>query len=78
MKLVIIFLWCILTFSTAAIAYPQEQLRECILSVKQNPVMLGAPEISIENFCKCTLKYIFDEGKPDLESANQCGSKYFR
>ena len=41
MKLLAIFLFFILTFSSKVIAYPQDQLKECILSSKQNPIILG-------------------------------------
>ena len=63
MRLIAVFLLVIFASSPVAIAYPQEQLKECILGSKQNPVILGVPEISIENFCDCALKLIVDEGR---------------
>ena len=77
MRIVIIVLLLSLTFSSKAIAYPQNQLKECTLSAKSNPNILGAPELSIENFCDCALRLIVDEGKEPKESANLCASKHF-
>ncbi len=70
----------LLAFPQVIFAYPQDQLKECILRVKSNPNILGAPETSILNFCDCTLKLIVDEGK-DLQevqsSINYCAAKNF-
>ncbi len=64
----------------AAIAYPQDDLTECILSAKSNPNILGVPENSIEKFCDCALTLILDE-ELDLDEAqssiNKCASKHF-
>ncbi len=68
----------VLNFTPMAMAYPQEQLEECILSAKANPSILGTPEDKIENFCDCALKAILDEGKEADSSANKCVRKYFR
>ena len=73
--------FCILAifaFASTAFAYPQEKLKECILNSKQSPVILGAPEHSIKNFCNCSLKLIIDEGKDDKTSVNTCLSKHFK
>lgn len=58
--------------------YPQDQLRQCVLGSKQNPILLGVPESSIENYCDCVLNLIIDEKKEARESANKCGLKYFK
>ncbi len=60
------------------IAYPEDQLKQCILGAKRNPVVLGVPSQSIENWCDCVLELIIDEGKEDILSANQCGKKFFK
>ncbi len=77
MKLLIIFFLVVLAFSSEAISYPQDQLKECILGSKQNPVILGVPEESIKNFCICSLELIVDQGKEVHDSANKCASKNF-
>ena len=73
-----IFIFTLFTFSPIAVAYPQESLKECILGSKQNPIIIGVPEESIKNYCDCALKLIVDEKKEVIESANHCGSIYFR
>ena len=77
MRLLVILAMIIFTFSTKVIAYPQTQLKDCVLSAKQNPVILGVPEKSIEDFCDCALKLIVDEGKEGKPSANKCASEAF-
>ena len=69
---------CLFSFSPIAFGYPQDQLNECILGSKQNPIILGVPEESLKGYCDCALKLIFDEGKGAKDSANKCGSKYFK
>ena len=59
-------------------AYPQEQLNQCILSTKQSPIILGVPQHSIESYCDCALKLIVDEQQEMRKSANQCASQYFK
>ena len=56
-------------------AYPQDQYKECMLSVKSNPVVVGIPEVSIESFCDCALTAIIDEGNRDEKSAKQCAKE---
>ena len=55
----------LLAFSPAALAYPQDQLKECILGAKSSPTVLGVPQVSIENWCDCVLELTIDEGKED-------------
>ena len=79
MRLLAEFLLMIFLLSpSSAIAYPQDQLKECMLGAKSSPTVLGVPEASIENWCDCVLGLIIDEGKEDIPSANECGKKYFR
>ena len=56
-------------------AYPQVQYKECMLSVKSNPVVVGIPAVSIESFCDCALKAIIDEGNKDENSAKKCAKE---
>ena len=65
-------------FIPKAFAYPNQQLKECILGSKQNPLLLGVPESSIEGFCDCVLISIVDQKNDDRSSANECGSKFFK
>ena len=78
MRFLAFCLMAIFTFTPIALAYPQAKLKECILSSKQSPIILGAPENSIRNFCDCALKLIVDEGKDDKSSVNICSSNYFK
>ena len=69
-------LWLIIViFASTARAYPEDQLEACILGSKQNPVILGTPQKSIEEFCHCSLKSIFDENKEVKSAINECGLK---
>ena len=77
MKLLIIVLLIFFTFTSKAISYPQEKLKECILGSKQNPIILGVPEETIKRFCNCSLELIVDQGKDMRFSANQCATKHF-
>ena len=56
-------------------AYPQDQYKECMLSVKSNPVVVGIPDVSIESFCDCALRAIIDDGNKDENSAKQCAKE---
>ena len=78
MKIFLIIFLLICTISSEAVAYPNTQLKECILSSKQNPIILGTPEDNISGFCDCSLQLIIDEGKGIESSANECAAKYFK
>ncbi len=78
MRGLIVFVLITFLLAPLVMAYPQEQLKECMLGAKRSPVVLGVPDVSIENWCDCTLTLIVDEGKEDLPSANFCGKKYFK
>ena len=69
-------LWLIMMiFATSISAYPKDQLNECILGSKRNPIILGTPQESIEDFCDCSLTSIIDEHKDARLSINQCALK---
>ena len=75
----LLILFCIyFALAPAAIAYPQDQFEDCVLSAKSNPVMEGVPESSIESFCDCALKQIIDKGKNEQNSANKCAKQSFK
>ena len=78
MKILAAFLLILLLVSSPAIAYPQDQLKECMLGAKRSPTLLGVPEVSIEKWCDCALRLTLDEEKEDIPSANECGKKYFK
>ena len=78
MRVLAILLFILISISPIANAYPEDQLKECIMGSKQNPIILGVPEDSIRNYCNCALELIVDEGQGVKESANQCGSRYFK
>ncbi len=63
------------TFSAKAIAYPREQLQECITAAKSNSAIVDIPEMDISDFCDCALKAIVDEGKDESSSANDCARR---
>ncbi len=67
-----------LALTPMAYAYPDNQLKECLLGAKSNPSILGAPETSIEGFCDCALTEIIDLGNDPDSSARRCVKKFFR
>ena len=69
--LLLIFIF-IFSFSSHVLAYPQDQLDQCILAAKSNPVVIDFSEESLTSFCDCALKAIVDEGKNTKRSASQC------
>tara|TARA_B100000131_G_C17682976_1_gene437341 strand:- start:135 stop:389 length:255 start_codon:yes stop_codon:yes gene_type:complete len=67
----------VIIFTPAARAYEQDQLAECILSAKENELIKGVPEGSIEKYCDCALDLIFDQRKDIRESGYKCAEKSF-
>lgn len=59
-------------------AYPEEQLQECILGSKQNPIILGIPDQQLSDYCDCTLTLIVDEDENIYRASSQCGKKFFK
>ena len=78
MKGLLITILILLLFSPRLFAFSDDQLDECILGVKQAPILVGAPKGQIEEWCKCTLKLIEDDGLNDMKSASFCGHKIFK
>ena len=78
MRLLVVFLLALFTFVPMSIAYPQDQLEECMLSAKKNPAIQDVDGSSIESFCDCSLNLIMDQGERAKTAANQCAEKVFR
>ena len=78
MRLLAVFLLIILCFSSKAIAYPQDQLMDCVSSAKENPSLEGVSITSIENYCDCALELIVDGAKSPRDSGYECALKHFR
>ncbi len=77
-RLIIVTITALMFFSVPlpkAIAYPQDQFSECVLSAKANPVLVGVQEAFIEGFCDCALTAILDEEKNDKTSVSQCAKR---
>lgn len=77
MRLLVCVFIAAFAFASMAIAYPKDQLKECILGAKRSPLLVGVPALEVERWCDCTLELILDEGKADKLSASYCGHKYF-
>ena len=60
------------------IAYPQDQLKECVITTKQNPAIKGVSDDSIEAFCDCSLKLIIDEEIRAQKAGNECAQIAFK
>ena len=77
MRFLIALSLVLLSLALKTYAYPHEQLKECILSTKQSPIILGAPESSIESYCDCALIAIVDDEKDARSSIDLCASANF-
>ena len=77
MRTLLICLLFLFSFASLAFSYPEDQFKECLLGVKQNPVILGVPEKSIEKFCDCALTSIVDEGNDEKTSGVKCTAESF-
>ena len=77
MRFFILFCVCILAFSSIAIAYPQDQLKDCISTSLKNPAIDGVSQDSVEKYCDCALKLIVDEGGKLRDSGYECALKSF-
>ena len=78
MKFFTFWMLIIFALSSNTILYSQSEFKECILGVRQSPILLGVPEKSIEKFCDCALSS--NPNKNDqiaYSSINKCASKNF-
>ena len=65
MRLLAGFLIISVSFAPMINAYPKEQFNDFILIARSTPAVLGIPKESIEQFCDCALKEIFENGQND-------------
>ena len=77
MRLFALCLLVLIAFSPTALAYPQDQLKDCITSAQKNPNIEEVSESSIEQYCDCALKLIVDEKKDVRESGYECAQQSF-
>ena len=73
---VIIVLFTLFIFP--AFGYTSQQLKSCELGVKQSPIFLGTPNLSVEEFCNCSLESIVNNGNDPKVSINKCASIHFK
>ena len=75
------FFCCVLIFlffSPTVLAYPQDELKACMSSAKQNESIKNFSEASIEEYCNCALELIVDQNKDTQLSGYQCAKKAFQ
>ena len=77
MKFILAFFLTTFILATQAFAYPQADFDDCISSSKENPELSNVSDESIEGFCDCALKQIFEENKIDNLWMNLCIRKNF-
>ena len=77
MKTVLVLSIIILSFSSRAYSYPQNQMEDCVSSALSNPATKTISKNEITNYCDCALKAIIDENKDIRESGYECAQKYF-
>ncbi|WP_320667530.1 hypothetical protein [Prochlorococcus sp. MIT 1307] len=78
MRFLAIFLLVVFSYLPTGMAYPQDQLKECISSAQQNPNIEGVSKESIEEYCDCALKLIVDEGQDRRTSGYKCAEVAFK
>lgn len=78
LRLLVFYLLILFTFVPTALTYPEESIQQCLLGIKQSPIILGSPEDNLTNWCDCFLSLTLDESKDEINSATQCGREYFR
>ena len=77
MTKILIIIILIISFSSKAYSYPEDQMKDCISSALSNPATKSIPKDSISSYCDCALKAIIDENKDIRESAYKCAQKHF-
>ncbi len=77
MRTLIICLLLSLAVCQKSMAYPQDQLADCIKSAQNNPAVQDISTDAIEKYCDCALKLIVDESKDLKKSGFECAKKYF-
>ena len=77
MRLLTFCFLILLVFSPPALAYPQDQLKDCISSAQKNPNIKDVSQRSIEEYCDCALNLIVDQGKAIREAGYECAAKNF-
>ncbi len=65
-------------FVPSAYAYPETELKECILGSRQSPIILGMPEQNLIDYCDCTLRLVIDENEEIYDAVNLCGKRHFK
>ena len=76
MKIIIISI-LLISFSSTAYSYPENQMNECFSSALSNPATKKIPKDKIIKYCDCALKAIIDEDKNIRESWYQCAKQNF-
>ena len=77
MKIFLILLLLMFTFTGSAYSYPESQMEDCISSALSNPATKSISKSSITKYCDCALKAIIDENKEIRESGYECAQKNF-
>ena len=81
MKLLLILLLINLCLTPNTMAYPQDQLEDCIMSAKDsaqnNPVVKELSDQSIETYCNCSLTSMMDKGESPEDAIKKCARESF-
>ena len=78
MKTSLILALVIFSFAIPTFSYPESQMKDCLISAKNNPATKGVSEDSLKNYCDCALQAIIDQGRDIRESGYECALKNFK
>ena len=77
MKAIFIIALLIISFSSPAYSYPENQMDDCVSSALSNPATKSISKIAIAKYCNCALTAIIDENKDIRKSGYYCAKKNF-
>ena len=77
MKVILIILIIIFSYTGTVSSYPESQIDECILNALSNPATKSISEDAIKDYCDCFLNEISDKNNTIRESGYKCAQKNF-
>ena len=77
MKVILILLIIIFSYSGTLSSYPESEINECVLNALSNPATKSISVIAIKDYCDCFLNETIDKNNTIRESGYNCAVKNF-